>query len=133
MKLTFNIYYFIAFALLFAVEVCIAIFLKDGFIRYTFGDFLVVILLYCFFKSFIKINNSYVAIVTLIMAYSIELLQLTNITQTVTLKHQKWVSLVLGSHFSKEDLIAYTLGIISIYYIDTYFLSSKSQKNETIS
>ncbi len=131
MKLTFNIRYFIVFILLFGIETCIAIFLKEGFIRYTVGDFLVVILLYCFFKSFIKTQTIYIAIATLFIAYGIEFLQLTNLVRYDMIKEYKWVSLVLGSHFSIQDLIAYSLGTVSILYLDTYILHLKSKLNDT--
>ena len=52
----FNKTYLLLFLLLFLVEAAIAYYLKDGFIRHTFGDYLVVIMLYLFLKSFIKIK-----------------------------------------------------------------------------
>ena len=131
MKLTFNPYYFVAFLCLLLIEACILIFLKDGFIRYTVGDFLVVMLLYCFFKSFIKAHALHIAIATLLIAYCIELLQLTDMVRLGMLKEYKWISVVLGSHFSIGDLIAYSLGTVSILYLDTYILHLKSKTYES--
>lgn len=118
MKLYFNATYFILFSILLITEILIAIFLKDGFIRYTFGDFLVVILMYTFFKSFLKTNTILIALCVLIIAYTIEFLQLANILEYLNLKHNHLASLILGSHFSIEDLIAYTLGVICAVLID---------------
>ena len=118
MKLYFNPTYFILFSILLITEVLIAIFLKDGFIRYTFGDFLVVILLYTFFKSFLKVNTITVALCVLIIAFTIEFLQLANLLDYLNLRHNRLATLILGSHFSIEDLIAYTLGIICAVLID---------------
>ena len=118
MKIQFNGSYFILFVLLFLVEVAIAVFLKDGFIRYTVGDFLVVILLYCFFRSFIKTKPHYIAVATMLVAYTIEFLQLANVLAYVNLRGNKWVSIIMGTHFSFEDLIAYTLGVVVILYLD---------------
>lgn len=131
MKIIFNPYYFVAFLCLLLIESCIAIFLKDGFIRYTVGDFLAVMLLYCFFKSFIKAHNLHIAITTLIIAYCIELFQLTDMVRYGMLKEYKWIGIILGSHFSIGDLIAYSLGTVSILYLDTYILHLKSQKHES--
>jgi len=50
-KLQFSHSSFIAFALLFLTEIAIAVFFKGGFIRHTFGDYLVVLLLYFFSKE----------------------------------------------------------------------------------
>lgn len=99
-------------------EILIAIFLKSGFIRHTFGDYLVVILLYCFFKSFIEINSLVLGISILILAFIIELLQLINILEIFGLQDNSLIKLLLGSTFHFSDLLAYTLGIISILIID---------------
>ena len=131
MKFRFNSKYFIAFALLFLVEIFIAIYFKHGFIRYTIGDFIVVILLYCFFKSFIKTRAIFIASLTILIAYGIELLQLTNLVRWGILKDYKWISVVLGNHFSLGDLIAYTLGIICVLYIDIYFIKRNIKKHDT--
>mgnify|MGYP003669856303 CR=1 FL=1 len=118
MRFRFKTKYFLIFLLLLMVEIAIAIFLKEGFIRYTVGDFLVVILMYCFFKSVIKMKSHHMAIATLFIAYSIEFLQLANIIQFLGLQEYKSVELVLGNHFSVQDLIAYSLGVMFILFLD---------------
>lgn len=114
MKLKFNIYYFVVFIVLFAIETLIAIYLKEGFIRHTFGDYLVVILLYCFFKSIIKDKWFQVALAVLVFSYLIEFLQLTKLLEVLNLQDNTMGRIVLGSTFSISDLIAYTFGIITI-------------------
>jgi hypothetical protein len=96
----------------------IATFVKQGFIRSIFGDYLVVILLYCLIKSFIKINSTYAALAVLIIAFGIEFLQLTNFLEVINLKENKLAKLILGNTFQFEDLIAYTLGIFTILFIN---------------
>lgn len=56
MKLQLNKTYLAITIFLFITEVLIATYLKSGFIRHTFGDYLVVILIYTFVKSFVNIN-----------------------------------------------------------------------------
>ena len=73
MTLKFNKTYFTITLVLFITEVFIAIYLKSGFIRHTFGDFLVVILLYSFFKSFIKIHSFKLAIAVLLLSFFVDL------------------------------------------------------------
>lgn len=119
MKFAFNKNPFIAFVLLFALEVLIAVFLKDGFIRHTVGDFLVVILIYCFFRSFLEISALAIAIATLLIAFTTEFLQLTEFLNYFGLKQNKWANLIFGNTFSIQDLVAYTLGISAMLYIDT--------------
>ena len=133
MKLMFNKNYFIAFLLLFVAEVAIAFYLKSGFIRHTVGDFLVVILIYCFLKSFLNANSIIVAIVTLFIAYIIELLQLTDFLLYLGIKHHKWANLIFGNSFSIQDLVAYTLGIVVTLYVERTrmlrIFSNSSPKN----
>ncbi|WP_203258986.1 ribosomal maturation YjgA family protein [Hyunsoonleella ulvae] len=110
--------------LLFLTEVLIAIFLKTGFIRHTFGDFLVVILIYCFFKSFFKIDSKILAIAVLLFALCIELLQLINILSLLDMADNYSAKLLLGSTFQFTDLVAYALGIITILLVDLKFISN---------
>ena len=118
MKLKLNPYYFIAFLVLFATEICIAIFLKGGFIRHTFGDFLVAILVYCFLRSFIETKPIFMALFVLAFSFAVEFLQLFNLLDVLNLRENKLAVIVLGSTFHISDLIAYTLGVITIFLID---------------
>lgn len=118
MKFKLNKTYLIASILLFIIEALIAMLLKDGFIRHTFGDYLAVILLYCMFKSFIKTNPFYIAIVVLIIAFGIEFLQLTSFLEILNLEKNNVAKTILGSTFSISDLIAYTLGFISVFIFE---------------
>ena len=118
MTLKLNKTYLIITIVLFVIEVLIATFLTDGFIRHTFGDFLVTILIYCFFKSFFKINSITLAVSVLVFAFVIEFLQLANILETLNLQNNHFIKLVLGSSFHVSDLVAYTLGIITVLLIE---------------
>lgn len=112
--MTFKSTYFVLFNIILLIEVCIAYFLKTGFIRHTFGDFLVVILLYCLLKSFINIKPITMAIIVLFISFTIEFLQLTPFLEWLNLHDNTLAKTVLGSTFHITDLVAYTLGIITI-------------------
>lgn len=118
MKFEFNKYHFLFFIVLLAIEAAIAYFLQSGFIRHTVGDFLVVILIYCFFRSFIQTKPLNIAIITLWIAYMTEFLQRTNFLEVIGLKNSSWANLIFGNSFSIQDLTAYTLGVLVIYLID---------------
>ncbi len=118
MNLQLNKTYLIISVLLFIAEVLIATFFKYGFIRYTFGDYLVVILLYCFFKSFIEISSFKLAISVLVLAFTIEFLQLINVLETLGFQDNYLAKLILGSTFHLSDLVAYTLGIITVLIVE---------------
>ncbi len=114
MPLKFNKTYLIVAVVLFITEILIATFFKYGFIRYTFGDYLVVILLYTALKSFIDTVPVIVAIPVLIFAFFIELLQLINILELLNLNNNHLLKLIFGSTFRISDLVAYTLGILTV-------------------
>lgn len=118
MKLKLNKKYFTITVLLFITEALIAIYLKTGFIRHTFGDYLVVMLLYCFFKSFITDHHFKIAVSVLAFAFLIEFLQLINILEMLNLQNNQLIKLLLGSSFQISDLMAYTLGIITVLIIE---------------
>lgn len=73
--LTFNYRYFISAIALFIIEVLIALFVHDNFIRPYFGDYLVVILLYFVAMSFIKASPLKMSIAVLAFACFVEILQ----------------------------------------------------------
>lgn len=106
--------YIILTIVLFAIEALIAIYLKTGFIRHTFGDYLCVMLLYCFFKSFIKGHHFKIAISVLMIAFVVEFLQLTNYLELFNLQDNHLAKVILGSTFHISDLVAYSLGIITV-------------------
>jgi len=118
----FNKTYFLLFVLLFLTEIAIAVYLNGGFIRHTLGDFLAVLLLYCFFKSFWDANPWVVAFMVLIIAFTIEFLQLTKLLSTLHLEENKMTRIVFGQSFDPNDLLAYTLGVVTILILELKLL-----------
>ncbi|MDO6744901.1 DUF2809 domain-containing protein [Tenacibaculum soleae] len=112
----FNLTSFIIFILLFITEILIA--QTSGFIRHTFGDFLVVILLYYLIKSFFNISSKKLAISILIFSFSIEILQNYNLVKILGLENYRIANIIIGNTFSYYDLIAYTLGITVVLTIE---------------
>lgn len=124
MSLKFNPIFFALTITLLVTEISIAYFLNSGFIRFTLGDFLASILVYCAIKTIFKTSTITVAIITLIISFSIEFTQLANLLDYLNLRHNTLTSIILGSHFSVQDLIAYALGIITIYFIDINYITT---------
>jgi hypothetical protein len=118
LKLQFNKTYFLGFIILLIIEIAIATFLSEGFFRSTFGDYLVVILIYCFIKAVVDFKPKNVAIGVLVFAYTIEFLQLFNLLEFLNLKGNKMANIVLGSTFHLNDLISYTLGTFTIMIVE---------------
>ena len=104
--------------ILFSIEFLIACFLKNGFIRHTLGDYLVVILMYCSIKIFVKGHTNTIAFGVLAFSFLIEFLQLFNVLDRFNIEN-KLVRIVLGTTFEATDLIAYTLGILTVLIIES--------------
>ena len=113
-RLTFNRNYFYSTVLLFLIEVYIAIFIDDQLIRPFIGDVLVVILIYCFVRSFWKIHAKVVAIAVFGFACAIEGLQYLNLVDRLGLSQNKLVATILGTTFDWKDIFAYALGTVII-------------------
>lgn len=128
MTLNLNKTYALIALILLINEVLITVYLKNGFIRHTFGDFLVVILIYSFFKSFLQIDSIKLAIAVLLFAFLIEFLQLANILTILNLQNNQLAKIILGSTFNVSDLIAYTFGIVTVLIIEK-FVQKPPQKN----
>jgi hypothetical protein len=111
MKLRFNWLYFALTILIFATEVLIAIYLHDGLIRPYVGDFLVVILIYCFVRSFLQAPMIPVALSVLVFSYVVETLQYFNVVKLIGLEHSRMANIIIGNYFSWTDILSYTLGI----------------------
>lgn len=123
--LSFNKNYFGFAVLIFCIEVLIALFVKDHFIRPYLGDVLVVMLMYCFFKSFIKLPVLTIAILVLIIAFAIEFLQFLNVVQLLHLEQSKVARTVLGTSFSWIDLGTYCIGIAIVLLIEKFGLKKE--------
>ena len=124
-RLKLNSQYLILTLLLFLTEVLIALYIHDGFIRPYLGDFLVVILIYCFVKSFLNTPVWPTAIGVLAFSYAVETLQYFNIVQKLGLQHSKVARIVIGSSFEWLDLVAYTGGIALVLVVEKTILRSK--------
>lgn len=109
---------FLCFLLIFVIEVIIALFVNDSIIRPYGGDILVVILMYYFFKSFVKMNPLPLAVGVLLFAYAVEIGQYFNLVELLNMQDNIIMRTVIGSSFSWGDMVCYTLGAIICLFID---------------
>jgi hypothetical protein len=114
----FNRIYFILAIALFITELLIGKYVHDSIIRPFGGDFLVVILIYCFVKAFLDKPFLPLAIVTLLLAYVIEVSQYFHLIKLLGLQHSTIAALLLGTSFSWTDMLCYTLGIALVIGIE---------------
>lgn len=118
--LTFNKRYFALTILLFVVEVLIALFVRDRFVRPYVGDVLVVMLIYCFVKTFMNLPITSVAIFVLVFAFTIEFFQYIHIVERLGLEKSALARTVIGTSFAWADIVAYIAGFVLIVVTETY-------------
>jgi hypothetical protein len=114
-----NLKYFILALALFITETLIALFVHDSFVRPFFGDFLVVILMYSFFRIFIS-DILKTAFLCLTIAFFIEFLQFLKFIEITGLIKYKILAIVIGNSFSWWDIMAYTLGFFAILIFEFF-------------
>ena len=129
---TFRIHYFLLALLLFLVEVGIALLLHDPFVRPYVGDYLVVILMYSALRSVVRIGVRPAAIGVLLFAYFIETLQYFRVVHHLGLDHNALARTVIGIGFEWADMLAYTLGFITILIAERFFHSARKPKPVTV-
>ncbi|MBD1393361.1 ribosomal maturation YjgA family protein [Mucilaginibacter glaciei] len=117
--LKFNPVYFAVTILLFVIEVLIGMYMHDDFIRPFGGDFLVVILLYCFVKTFVNSNINHVVIGVLLFACLIEALQYFHFINLIGLQNSGAARLIMGTDFAWMDMLMYTLGIMLVWITES--------------
>ena len=115
---TFKAKPFIIFLALFLIEVVIAKFFHDKIIRPFLGDFLAVIALYFLLKSFLKFSISTIALMSISIAYLLELLQYLHFIELAGLEKYKILVIILGSSFDWGDILAYTLGFLFLIFVE---------------
>ncbi|MBK8808785.1 MAG: DUF2809 domain-containing protein [Bacteroidales bacterium] len=114
----FHRIYFLLALVIFIVEVCIALFVHDNFIRPYIGDMLVVMLIYFSVRACFTIPVIPLAISVLLFAYSVEILQYFKVVKLLGLQNYKLANVLIGTSFCWEDMIVYTIGILIIVLLD---------------
>jgi hypothetical protein len=115
---TFNKKYFLLTCLLFIIDVIIALYFHDQFIRPYIGDLLVVIFIYCFVKTFLNSPVIITSIYVLLFAYAIEISQYFKFINYLGLQNSKAANLILGHTFEWRDMLAYTAGIAIVLWLE---------------
>ena len=121
--------YLIATLVLLATEVCIALFVHDGFVRPFIGDVLVVIMIYTFLRIFIPEKVRWLSLYIFIFAVLVEVLQYFRIVEVLGLQDNKVMSTIIGTSFDIRDILCYFVGCVLTGIWD--FTSFKKNKDKT--
>lgn len=102
--------YALIFLILLAVEVCIALFVHDRFIRPYVGDVLVVVVLYAFLRILLPTGRPWLVWAVTAFACCVELGQAVGLVDLLGLGHIRFFRVLLGTTFDWADLGCYCVG-----------------------
>jgi hypothetical protein len=116
MKLQFSLKYFLLTLLIFLVEILIATKLSGiFFVRAYLGDVIVVMLMYTFVKSFVKVNDQKLILGILIFSFMVEFAQYFHIAEKLGFRPGSLMYIVIGNSFSWIDNLCYAVGCLILY------------------
>ena len=118
MKIGLNLKFLCAAIILFLAIVLIAVFMPGGFIRYHFGDILIVIFIYCFIKSFIMSRMRWLIPAIFVFAVLVEIGQYFNIVEHLGLYDITIARIAIGTTFDLWDIVMYFIGCVSLYLFE---------------
>ena len=113
-----RIVYLLIFCGLLAVEVCIALFVNDAFIRPYVGDMLVTLLLCSLCRVIVPNQVRLLPLYVFIFAACVEVGQYFDLVALLGLADNRILSIALGRTFSWMDIVCYGIGCVVAVWLD---------------
>ena len=104
--------YLLVFLLLLAVEIYIALYVRDRVIRPFLGDMIVVWVVYCFVRVFIPERFVWLPLYVFLFAACVEVLQYFHLADLPVFGGSRFMRIVLGSVFDWMDIACYGAGCL---------------------
>ncbi len=95
-----------------AVEVVIACYVHDRFIRPYVGDVLVVVVVYCFVRIWVPQGVRLLPLYVFLFAAGVEVLQYFHLVELLGVGNNTFLRVVLGSVFDLKDILCYGIGCV---------------------
>lgn len=119
MKAKQRMLYAVLFSIIMLIEIYIALFVRDDFIRPYIGDMLVTALICCFCRVLIPQGaRSILPIYVFVFAAIIEICQYVDLVKLLGLDGSLFTSVVFGRTFSVYDLLCYAVGCLAFWAFD---------------
>ncbi|MCM1495824.1 MAG: DUF2809 domain-containing protein [Bacteroides sp.] len=98
--------------LLLIVEIIIALYVHDDFIRPYVGDGLVVIVIYFFIRSWMPERIRLLPLYVFLFAALVEVMQYFRLLELLGLEDSRFLRILLGATFDFKDIICYGAGCL---------------------
>lgn len=119
-----RIQYLLCFIMLLMIEICIAVYVHDQFIRPYIGDILVVVVIYCFIRIFFPKGIKGLPVDIFLFAVVVEVLQYIHIAEILAkigMPDNIILQTAIGATFDMKDIICYGVGCILLLGYEKIF------------
>ena len=113
-----RVMYMFLFIVLLCVEVCIALFVHDDFVRPYIGDALVTVLLCCMCRIVIPKGVPVLPLYVFVFAVLVEAAQYIDIVKLLGWENHAFLSTIIGRTFSWVDIVCYGTGCLAFWLIE---------------
>jgi len=125
MKINLSKKHLCIFIVVFIIEAIIAVFIQDNFVRPYLGDVLVVVLIYCLIKTFVRNEIKLLPLYIFIFAALVEISQYFNLAKLLGLNDYKIVRIIIGSTFDIKDIACYLVGCVGLFLYENAYSIGK--------
>ncbi|MBQ4645638.1 MAG: DUF2809 domain-containing protein [Clostridia bacterium] len=126
MRNKLRVIYGVLFLLILIIEILIALFVRDSFVRPYIGDMLVTVLICSFARFLIPERIKLMPIFVLIFSTLVEIGQYFDFVKIMGLDDNAFISTLFGRTFSVADLICYAIGCV-VFTIFDYIIKKKNR------
>ncbi|MGK6343459.1 DUF2809 domain-containing protein [Chryseobacterium sp. DT-3] len=128
MEFKFSLKYLLLTIAIFLIEVLIATKLAHiFFVRAYLGDVIVVMLLYTFVRTFVRINDERLILGILIFSCIVEFAQYFTVAEKLGFRPGSVMYIVIGNSFSWIDILCYAAGCL-LLFLGLKFTQLKKKK-----
>lgn len=121
-----RLFYLLCTITLFIIELLIALYINDKFIRPYMGDVLVTMLVYSFIRIIIPNRVRWLPLYVFIFACGVEFLQYLNVVERLGLSGNAVARTIIGTSFSWMDIVCYGIGCL-VCWITSLYINNRSE------
>lgn len=112
------------------IEVLIALFVRDAFIRPYVGDVLVTVVMCCFLRVCFPKGSPFLVLFVFLFAAAVEVGQYFDYASLLGLDGIRFFRILMGTTFSVADLICYAVGCSLFFIVENLILSHLCRARE---